>query len=386
MMVLFPLSYFLSILIYFIFEVLPAVPARIVLVLLPLLPLRSLDRHLERPELLTASTHQEGRRFSLMPNAKFLISLFAYGMAVGYQRGFMLNESEAGSSAIVSYFFAIGLGALAISLIGAVRKEPTSSTAMYQFASIVTAVSLLFLSYLPSYGSVISSICIGIAYIAFDLAALVELSAYAQRFSTSRFEVFSFGYAASRLGMAIGMFAGLGIEFLSGASNAIVQAFTMATEIFIMAVAMLTFSTADSQTAGAAHRSEEVSVERENANLPAFAIAASNVQAAGEADAASSNIFTGAAADAAKVMSGNDTPAASPRSRAEACERLAKDYDLSNREREVLALMLEGRNTPYIEKELCISESTVKTHRRHIYEKLGVHSLQEVLDMADAIE
>jgi DNA-binding NarL/FixJ family response regulator len=46
---------------------------------------------------------------------------------------------------------------------------------------------------------------------------------------------------------------------------------------------------------------------------------------------------------------------------------------LSPREREVLALVAEGRSNPEIAKALYIGEATVKTHLLHAFEKLGVN-------------
>lgn len=46
---------------------------------------------------------------------------------------------------------------------------------------------------------------------------------------------------------------------------------------------------------------------------------------------------------------------------------------LSPREREVLQLIGEGRTSKGIARTLCISETTVKTHRNHIMEKLDIH-------------
>ena len=52
-----------------------------------------------------------------------------------------------------------------------------------------------------------------------------------------------------------------------------------------------------------------------------------------------------------------------------------KRYEnLSNREREVFQLIAEGYSTKDITEMLCISPSTVKTHRAKIMEKLGVTS------------
>lgn len=46
---------------------------------------------------------------------------------------------------------------------------------------------------------------------------------------------------------------------------------------------------------------------------------------------------------------------------------------LSPREREVLALVAEGRSNPEIAKALYIGEATVKTHLLHVFEKLDVN-------------
>lgn len=73
-------------------------------------------------------------------------------------------------------------------------------------------------------------------------------------------------------------------------------------------------------------------------------------------------------------------PRVEPLDIAQRCERLSREYDLSPREQEILALLAQGRSGPYIQEELYIAKSTVKTHVRHIYDKVGVSSRQELLD------
>ncbi|KQO65185.1 response regulator transcription factor [Curtobacterium sp. Leaf261] len=46
---------------------------------------------------------------------------------------------------------------------------------------------------------------------------------------------------------------------------------------------------------------------------------------------------------------------------------------LSARERQVLALVAQGNSNPAIGRELYLSETTVKTHLGHVFEKLGVN-------------
>lgn len=50
---------------------------------------------------------------------------------------------------------------------------------------------------------------------------------------------------------------------------------------------------------------------------------------------------------------------------------------LSNREREVLKILLNGSANQEIAACLCLAESTVKTHLHNIYQKMGVHNRHE---------
>ena len=64
-------------------------------------------------------------------------------------------------------------------------------------------------------------------------------------------------------------------------------------------------------------------------------------------------------------------------------ESIAEKAELTKREREVLAMMARGRDLAYVCDELCLSRNTVKGYQKSIYAKLGVHSKQEVIDLAD---
>ena len=74
-----------------------------------------------------------------------------------------------------------------------------------------------------------------------------------------------------------------------------------------------------------------------------------------------------------------------------ACTVLVEDYlrllgsedardsnPLSEREREVLALLVKGRTAKQIADTLAISKNTVDTHRRRIMDKLGCDSMAEL--------
>ncbi len=66
------------------------------------------------------------------------------------------------------------------------------------------------------------------------------------------------------------------------------------------------------------------------------------------------------------------------------CAEIAAQAGLTQREQEVFVLLARGRNSPYIQKELVITNNTVKAHVKHIYQKLGVNSHQQLIDLVDA--
>lgn len=62
-------------------------------------------------------------------------------------------------------------------------------------------------------------------------------------------------------------------------------------------------------------------------------------------------------------------------------DRAARErwQQLSPREREVLALIVEGLSNKAIARALDLSPRTVETHRAHVFEKLGVDSLAQLV-------
>lgn len=51
-----------------------------------------------------------------------------------------------------------------------------------------------------------------------------------------------------------------------------------------------------------------------------------------------------------------------------------KYNNLTEREKEVLELIIQGKSNPQIANELVLSIHTVKAHLESIYKKLGVHN------------
>lgn len=64
----------------------------------------------------------------------------------------------------------------------------------------------------------------------------------------------------------------------------------------------------------------------------------------------------------------------------EPSEGVREEFGLTNREAEVLALLAEGRSSSYIAESLVLSEHTVRSYVKNIYQKMGVHSKQDLID------
>jgi DNA-binding CsgD family transcriptional regulator len=85
----------------------------------------------------------------------------------------------------------------------------------------------------------------------------------------------------------------------------------------------------------------------------------------------------------AQTDEAKDAPAGAWRRR---CAKLAKLYELSPKETEVLLLLAKGRNAEYIQNELVVSRHTAKAHIYHIYQKTNVHSRQELINLLESID
>ena len=57
----------------------------------------------------------------------------------------------------------------------------------------------------------------------------------------------------------------------------------------------------------------------------------------------------------------------------------ASEYNLTQRERDVLCALVRGATTSQIARQLDVTSGTVKTHVSHLYQKLGVSSRTEVV-------
>lgn len=65
------------------------------------------------------------------------------------------------------------------------------------------------------------------------------------------------------------------------------------------------------------------------------------------------------------------------------CRILQEEHRLTNRETEVMEMIVRGNSVAKIAELFVISENTVRTHSKHAYTKLGVHKRQDIIDMIE---
>ena len=93
-------------------------------------------------------------------------------------------------------------------------------------------------------------------------------------------------------------------------------------------------------------------------------------------------VFVFTERDCVEILSSLPLPAHTSRFKRQ-CEHLAQRAGVSERELEVLALVAKGRSASRIAEDLSVSLATINSHIHHIYQKLGIHSRQELIDLIE---
>ncbi|MCI8424829.1 MAG: helix-turn-helix transcriptional regulator [Adlercreutzia sp.] len=262
----------------------------------------------------------------------FLLSILAYGVALGCFRGMLFEGISVNPKVGSMVFFAgMGTGALALALADKVLSSSLSMTTVYKSILPITTAAMLFLMLSHAAGTTIAAFLLGCGFVCFDLSAWILTTSVTVRTRISPVVSFGLLLTCSHTGMLLG--ALLGTWAQSHPFNSSIA--PLVTVVFLVAASTATLG-----------------------KLNVLGLENGPTQAASPSQPSSA-------------------ASASP------LDALSERFGLTPRESEILALLLAGRTRNRIEQELVLSKSTVKTHVRHIYEKIGVHSQQELLDLAD---
>ena len=65
------------------------------------------------------------------------------------------------------------------------------------------------------------------------------------------------------------------------------------------------------------------------------------------------------------------------------CDELAIEYGLTPRESQVFFRLAKGQSAERISRSMGVSVATVRTHTNHVYQKMGLGSQQQLMDLVE---
>lgn len=262
-----------------------------------------------------------------------LILLGAYTMSNTFLRSFLGVEDKA------LVLLGVCAVALAVLVLASCRFEALELKALYQVSvPLLIAGMMLVLVGVPG-APVGAALCSNAAFTLFSIFITAVFCAISFRYGVNALWLFGITQAALTFGSVLGS-ALSWIESLYGASGAGVAAAVAALVVLLVALSMLLVSDRDFDTTWGV-------APREKTCESASALEEEEVEA-------------------------------------RRCARMAKRYGLTRREEEILHLMMRGHTLSHIASELYVAESTMKTHSRHIYRKVGVANRQELREIWEA--
>ena len=251
------------------------------------------------------------------------------------------------------------LGILVAGVIIFLIKERADSygdiDTMHRYALLLLILGVLGLSFIKVLNlEYISEAALLAGFNLFDFGALALSMAMVRRPGLVKAHFIDFGRALVYSGFALGLVFGyFGCYYLSDASSETLLNAIGGIAVVLLAVTML------------------MKLDKRAPSEPVLADGSVSLEASPTVSEEGGGIED--SDDTAKKISWK-----------EACMKVSKTYRLSPRETEVFLLLAKGRNAEYIQGKLIISLHTAKSHIANIYQKLGVHSIQEVLDLLDA--
>lgn len=277
------------------------------------------------------------RSFVSPLNAAFL-SLFVFRLVSGFSLA--LNSV----SGVPVGTFVVGIVPL---LVGAwivvSRRERGEEDTLFQIASLLVIAGILaaMVSILQSLGPT-SNVLLASASECFSLLQMLVIVSMASRNKINAVYVVASAQAFTSAGMMLGAGAGHGANGIAASSGAATLAF-LAALLFLFVVFCFVWL-------------RRASFER---------------------------IIYGIQPVKPLVVASTAQDVNERESLEDRCARLAAQRGLTKRETEIMAMMARGRNGKFIEEHYVVSYNTVKTHVKHIYMKLDVHSQQELIDLVE---
>ena len=310
-------------------DLLPALPAAIVCALLPF---GSVALYRRAQRLLPACEPAE-RPYSLrtqQPLLKIMLGVAAYGLVIGIMQGMTIDADPAPKWALSGVHHLLEVAAALVVLHHVfVRRGNLHFGNLWRAILVFTATGVLAL---PLFGRAFSGwalVAVGVAQTLVVMLLWAMLADIAHRSTLPPLAVFGFGWTAYSLPFPLG--------HALGALFTLDEATVSLISVIVYLLAMASVFLLDER---------DFSRNRVFADLEQQPVSPALFDALGHA-----------------------------------CAELGREAGLTDREGQIMQLICQGRSKGYIAENLCISENTVRSHARHLYAKLGVHSKQELLDL-----
>lgn len=300
-----------------------------------------------------------GHRSVYGTDVRFPLLILVFCLAFGFMYSTdVLPAIEQGGTTAIAVIGVRGLTATVLFVIGLSPLVKHVGTAFNICLSLMVAGALaMTVQVFTSSSQALAVVLVPLGYAGFDILTWTLVSHYSSVPGSRPICIASLAALAQQIGILAGGF--LGTSAVASSVSGI--AFVAFMYVFIM---------------GAFGLTRLCSVAWGQRKIEPSAKTAAGV----EANAASKTPGTGAADGTAAAANGtplNEEREPSP----DYTDRIGSDFGLTSREVETLSLFSEGRSAPFIAEKLVLSESTVRTHIRHIYAKCGVHNRQELLDL-----
>ena len=280
------------------------------------------------------------RAFDVMRSYRsLLVFMFLYSTLFGIVivQSAHMEPVGAEASPMLAAICAPGVIMLALLASTKIRVDVESLQRLFLALAIIGIAPLAFL---PAGAGFYFLLLLTIAFGMFDIANFVTLFEIIRENELPKLETFAIGRLLSELGIAAGWGLGLAVVSLAGegANTAILVIEAVLVALIVLGLALL----------GRETQTEAPRLDEES------------------------------------PVTGSPQAQPDPYAyRARAVSSLEDEFDLSPREREVFEMLASGRSPKRISEKLFVSESTAKSHCYRIYQKVGVHSQQDLLDVID---
>lgn len=320
------------------------------IVIAPFVAIASLHRISEQEAARSRTVQPLGERVSKRLLLKFVACAFVLGIVTGAMGGLSPNavNSRFNGSFLLTFCLA-SFVASAVILAMLFRKGRGTIESLYRPATVLITVGFALV---PLFGpnTSVPYAFVSAGYSLFEMLVWVILCEVASRFQFTSVQVFGYGralvVASIAMILVIDPFTGLRHNpwLLTAVSSLSIIAVSLLRSYILTTANLVTLS----------HRLWDCGETNE----------------AGE----------GGEGEAVREARGSKPPKGKvPFLRR--CALIGEYYGLTKREVDVFRLLAAGRNSARIQEELMISAGTVNTHSYHVFQKMGVHCQQEVIDL-----